>query len=241
MAQTFVEGSGLPDWEPTPTPEHDDFDCEKLGLQYYAPRIDPKGFCDLKARPGWLRMRGQEAQTSLNRVSILARKLTSLNAEIVTKMEYDPEISQHSAGLILYYDNMNYAYLRKYWSETLNSPAVSVLRLDNGTKTEYACARRRVAAGPIWLRLRVEGRKAQFSWSQDERSYEEIGPAFDTGEFSDEYSEYGEFTGCFVGITAADSMQHRKTADFDLFAYHDREPELPTMPANQLETLSAES
>ena len=226
LAQRDVEGSALPDWEPAPIPERDDFDSPVLGLQYYAPRIDPNSFCDLRARPGWLRMRGQEARSSLNRVSILARKLSSVNAEVVAKMEFSPEIHQHSAGLILYYDNMNYAYLRKYYSETLGCPALSVVRLDNGSKTDFNSARRAVTEGPLWLKLRVEGRKSQFSWSADGERYETIGPIFDTSEFSDEYSEYGEFTGCFVGLTCADRLQHQKCADFDFFEYRDLEPEL---------------
>ena len=226
MAQTYVEGSELPDWEPAPLPEKDDFDDDTLGIQYYAPRIDPRSFCDLTARPGWLRMRGQEAGSSLNRVSILARKLLSVNAEIVTKMDYSPEIHQHSAGLILYYDNMNFAYLRKYWSETLGSPAISVVRLNNGEQTDYNSARRAAGDGPVWMKLRVKGRESQFSLSFDGEAWEEIGPAFDTSEFSDEYSQYGEFTGCFVGLTCADRVQHKKCADFDFFSYRDLEPEL---------------
>ncbi len=226
MARPCVEGSKLPDWEPAPLPEKDDFDGDSLGLPYYAPRIDPKSFCDLTARPGWLRMRGQESGSSLNRVSLLARKLLSVNAEIVTKLDFSPELYQHSAGLILYYDNMNYAFLRKYYSETLGSPAISVMRVNNGEKTEYTDARRAVADGPLWLRLRVKGRESRFSWSADGEQWEEIGPAFDTSEFSDEYSQYGEFTGCFVGLTCADRVQHKKYADFDFFSYRDLEPEL---------------
>lgn len=72
-----------------------------------------------ETRKGYVRLRGQEFRTSLNKVSILARKLTSVYARITTKMEFTPEVHQHSAGLILYYDNMNYINLRKYYSETL--------------------------------------------------------------------------------------------------------------------------
>ena len=226
LAQTYVQGSALPDWTPASIPAVDDFDGTELGLQYYAPRIDPRGFCDLTARPGWLRMRGQEARSSLNRVSILARKLGSVNAEIVTKMDFLPEIHQHSAGLILYYDNMNYAYLRKYYSQTLGGPAISVVRLDNGEKTDFNSARRAALDGPVWMKLRIKGRESQFSLSFDGETWEEIGPAFDTSEFSDEYSQYGEFTGCFVGLTCADRVQHKKCADFDFFSYRDLEPEL---------------
>ena len=46
-------------------------------------------------------------------------------------------------------------------------------------------------------------------------------PATDARDtkFSDEYSEFGEFTGTFVGITCGDRMLHQHTADFDFFEY----------------------
>mgnify|MGYP000523765800 FL=1 len=52
-------------------------------------------------------------------------------------MEFTPEIHQHSAGLIMYYDNMNYVNLRKYYSETLGQSALSIIQLENGEKTEF--------------------------------------------------------------------------------------------------------
>jgi len=241
MAEEVVEGSALPDWEADKLPEFDDFNTQTLGIQYYAPRIDPRSFCDLKSRPGWLRMRGQESGTSLNRTSILARKLTSVNAEIITKMEFIPEIYQHSAGLILYYDNMNFAYLRKYYSETLGGSAISVQRLNNGERIEYESSRRAVSDGPLWLKLLVKGHESQFYWSDDGEHYDEIGPIFDTSEFSDEYSRYGEFTGCFVGLSCADRMHYSKCADFDFFSYRDLEPELLIRaPVNNEEWLRAD-
>lgn len=69
------------------------------------------------------------------------------------------------------------------------------------------------------MRLEIEGRRSRFKWSPDGENYTEIGPCFDTSKFSDEYSEYGEFTGAFVGITCGDRMMHRHTADFDFFDY----------------------
>ena len=118
LAKIDVEEPALPETLMPQIPDFDDFDSEELGLCYYAPRIMPESFVDVKARPGYLRMRGQESRTSLNRVSILARKLTSVYATVTTKMEFQPEVYQHSAGLILYYDNMNYVNLRKYYSQT---------------------------------------------------------------------------------------------------------------------------
>lgn len=219
LAQLFTDESSLPEYPLKKIPDFDDFDDDELGNWYYAPRVMPQSFADVKARPGYVRIRGQEARTSLNRASILARKLTSVYARITTKMEFEPEVYQHSAGLIIYYDNMNYVNLRKYYSETLGGAALSLVRLRNGEKTEYLDTRVNAPDGPVWMRLYVEGRKTWFEWSGDGEEYHRIGPSFDTSEFSDEYCKYGEFTGTMAGLTCADRMKHEKYADFDFFEY----------------------
>ena len=219
LAKEYVEESKLPEYKVPEIPDLDDFDSEELGLQYYAPRIMPSSFADVKARPGYVRIRGQESRCSLNKVSILARKLTSVYATVTTKMEFKPEVHQHSAGLIMYYDNMNYIYLRKYYSETLGQSALSVIHLENGEKTEFLNTRIPVDECPVYLRLKVEGRQSYFEWSYDGEVYNKIGKLFDTTKFSDEYCKYGEFTGTFVGLTCADRVKHKHYADFDFFNY----------------------
>lgn len=221
LAKENFEESKLPEHPMPQIPGFDDFNSDTLGIQYYAPRISPESFTDVKARPGYVRIRGQESRTSLNKVSILARKLTSVNAVITTKMEFKPEIYQHSAGLIMYYDNMNYINLRKYYSQTLGQSAISVIQLENGTRTEYLDTRTPVKDVPVYLRLRIDNRKTFFEWSYDGEQYYRIGKEFDTTKFSDEYCKYGEFTGTFVGMTCADRMLHQHFADFDFFEYED--------------------
>lgn len=200
-------------------PQFDDFDEETLGIFYYAPRIPPSGFADVKVRKGFVRLRGQEAQTSLNKVSILARKLTSVYARVTTKMEYDPQVPHQSAGLIMYYDNMNFIYLRKYMSGTLDGPALLVSHMENGVRTQYLDERMPAPEGPVWLQLTVEGRQCWFAWSADGKDYTRIGPKFDTSRFSDEYCKYGEFTGTMVGVTCVDRVRHALCADFDFLEY----------------------
>lgn len=219
LAKIEVPEPSLPEVPMKKTPNFDDFDSEELGNFYYAPRIMPERFADVKARKGYVRIRGQESRSSLNKVSILARKLTSVYAKITTKMEFFPEIHQHSAGLILYYDNMNYINLRKYYSETLKQSAISVIQLENGEKTEFLNTRIAVEDVPIYFRLNIQGRKSWFEWSYDGNSYKQIGRIFDTTKFSDEYCKYGEFTGTMVGITCEDRVKHKHYADFDFFEY----------------------
>ncbi|HBF8597860.1 TPA: glycoside hydrolase family 43 protein [Clostridioides difficile] len=219
LAKEYVSESKLEEHLVSSIPSFDDFDSNELGLQYYAPRISPLSFADVKSRPGYVRIRGQESRTSLNKVSILARKLTSVCARITTKMEFYPEVHQHSAGLIMYYDNMNYINLRKYYSETLGQSALSIIHLENGEKTEFLNTRIPIKDIPIYLRLYVQGRKSYFEWSYDEKNYQRIGKVFDTTKFSDEYCKYGEFTGTFIGLTCADRVKHKHYADFDFFEY----------------------
>ncbi|MDV9475208.1 glycoside hydrolase family 43 protein [Clostridioides difficile] len=219
LAKEYVSESKLEEHLVSSIPSFDDFDSNELGLQYYAPRISPLSFADVKSRPGYVRIRGQESRTSLNKVSILARKLTSVYARITTKMEFYPEVHQHSAGLIMYYDNMNYINLRKYYSETLVQSALSIIHLENGEKTEFLNTRIPIKDIPIYLRLYIQGRKSYFEWSYDEKNYQRIGKVFDTTKFSDEYCKYGEFTGTFIGLTCADRVKHKHYADFDFFEY----------------------
>jgi xylan 1,4-beta-xylosidase len=219
LAKIEVPESSLNECPMPKIPDFDDFDSTELSNFYYAPRIMPESFADVKARPGWVRLRGQESRTSLNKVSILARKLTSVYARITTKMDFHPEVYQHSAGLILYYDNMNYINLRKYYSETLGMSALSVIQLENGEKTEFLDTRTPVGEEPVYMRLNLEGRKVYFEWSADGEKYIKIGPDFDLTKFSDEYCKYGEFTGTMVGLTGADRLCHKAYADFDFFEY----------------------
>ena len=94
------------------------------------------------------------------------------------------------------------------------------MQVENGEKKEFSDSRTFVEDGKdIWMKLKINGRNSQFFWSLDGEDYSEIGPCFDTSKFSDEYSNFGEFTGTFVGITCGDRMMHSRTADFDFFDY----------------------
>ncbi|MFI3213092.1 MAG: glycoside hydrolase family 43 protein [Eubacteriales bacterium] len=219
FAKMEVEESRLEPCEMPSIPNHDDFDTEELGNYYYAPRLMPEQFVDLKIRPGYLRMRGQESRASLNKVSVLARKLTSVYATATTKMEYTPKVYQHSAGLIMYYDNMDHVHLRKYYSDTLGQSAISIVQVENGVRTEYVDTRVAVTEAPIYFRVIVEGRSYHFEWSYDGEEYFPIGGSFDTTKLSDEFCESGEFTGAFVGMTCTDRLLHKHYADFDFFTY----------------------
>lgn len=222
LAKLETEETGLVDFNAEILPDSDDFDGEVLRRDYYSPRIFPSTFADYKSRKGFVKLRGQESLSSLNKVSLLCRKLPSVNIIASAGLDFNPEIYQHSAGLVLYYDNMNYIAIRKYYSDTLKQPAIAIISLENGEKKELLDTRTAVDGRPVCFKLIVSERRSFFKWGYEGEETKPIGPVFDTSKFSDEYCKYGEFTGTMVGIFAVDSMFHKKEADFDYFSVVDK-------------------
>ncbi|MFS2223119.1 glycoside hydrolase family 43 protein [Pantoea sp. B65] len=198
---------------------HIQFDSAALDINLYAPRIAADCFADTATKAGYVTLRGQESLCSENNVSLLARKLTSLDTTVSSKMDFSPQVFQHSAGLVLYYDNMNYLFLQKTFDEQTASPSLYVIHLDNGLKREDHLDEIHPEQAELYLRLNIAGRKTFFSWSVDGEQYQRIGKEYATALFSDEYSRYGEFTGCFVGMACVDSLYHRAAAHFAFLHY----------------------
>ena len=216
LAKTLVEEPKLAEFNAEKLPSCDDFSSASLRIDWYAPRQLPDNFS--KISDGKLTLRGGESPSSLYNVNLLAKKLTSLKATVTTKMTYSPEIYQHSAGLLLYYDNMNYAFLKEYYSDHLKSAALLLIYVENGVKKEYLDSETAIEGGKsVWLKLDIFERESSFSYSLDGKTYQKIGELLDTSKFSDEYCEYGEFTGTMTGICCCDRMYHTKCAEFDFF------------------------
>ena len=223
LAKIETEEADLPAFDAEVLPDRDDFDDKALRKDYYSPRIFPSEFTDCTSREGFIRLRGQESLSSLNRVSLLCRKLPSVDIKASAGLDFSPEIYQHSAGLVLYYDNMNYIALRKYYSDTLKQPVVAIISLENGEKKEHLDTRTAVDNRLLRFELSVSGRESYFKWGYEGEDTKPIGPVFATDKLSDEYCKYGEFTGTMVGIFAVDSMFHKKEADFDYFSVTNKE------------------
>lgn len=219
MAKDEVIPSRLKEhrWEPSPT--RWEFDEPSMPLDLYSPRIDYRTFTSLRAREGHLRIRGQESISSHNRASVIAHKLTSFYASATTKMDFKPEVYQHYAGMMIYYDSMNYILLRKTYSDLNNGSVIDLLRVKNGVKIERLKEEIPVGDESIYFKVQVEGRATTFSWCMDGKSFTQIGDCYDTSEFSDEYCKTGEFTGTFLGIGCVDALLHENYADFDYFDY----------------------
>ncbi|HZK28123.1 MAG TPA: glycoside hydrolase family 43 protein [Thermoclostridium sp.] len=200
-----------------------DFDSPTLDLHFCTPRneITPD-WANLTARPGYLRLRGRESLTSNHHPSLIARRLTSLNATVTTKMEFSADFYQQLAGLTFYYESSNFYSIYKTYSEELDCNIVCVNGLVNREYVDgdnaYAVVEKEA---PLYLRAQADKDGLQFSFSTDGKLFNNLGPVFDLTTLSDEASCFGEFTGTFVGVFAQDSHTREKYADFNYFEYID--------------------
>lgn len=225
LARLETPAPQLPEFPFKPVPARDDFDGPHLAAGWCSPRrAADESWASLSERPGFLRLRGQESLCSLNRVSLVARRIGSVHFQADTCVEFEPENFQQMAGLVCLYDNINYYYLRVYRSDSLGTKCLGLVSLDNGVRSEHRDCRLPVAGkAAVFLRVIVRGRDMTFYYSLDGTEWLAIGPVFDASKLSDEYCGSGRFTGAFVGITAQDFHLRRSHADFDYFEYSELE------------------
>jgi xylan 1,4-beta-xylosidase len=68
----------------------------------------------------------------------------------------------------------------------------------------------------------VNYKKITFQYKEaNKNDWNNIDKIFDTTKYSDEYSQFGEFTATFCGIFVMDSNKREKMATFDYFQYND--------------------
>jgi xylan 1,4-beta-xylosidase len=221
----------------SPTPPdayrfHDDFedshgdgtlDPRLLTLRLHA---DP-GWVDLRARPGHLRLRGQQSLASAHRQSLVAHRQTALHAEARTVLDFHPTDPRQMAGLAHYYNTKLWHYLHLTWDERLGR-VLRLASLDFQTHTESAVVPVESAA-PLHLRAEAHAATVCFAWSLDATAWHEIGPPLDASLLSDEYAtrtvagritDWG-YTGSVFALAAQDLTGASLTADFDFLDYRE--------------------
>jgi xylan 1,4-beta-xylosidase len=204
---------------PVTAPEKDDFDGDTLAVFYSSPRIPLGENASLTRRKGWLRLYGKESLNSLHQVTLLARRQQEYRAFCETKMAYAPRCPEQMAGLVYYYDTMNY-YM---WAKSRGDDGTVTLNLiqsDTGAVTDVLPPIPVKAAGDIYLRIETnaEGSEASFYYSYDGRDFIKAGAALPTRILTDEHCR--GFTGAHFGLFAFDMTGAGLHADFDYFTCH---------------------
>lgn len=200
-------------------PSRNHFDEHALGMEWSSLRVPvDESWITLRERKGYLRLYGRESLVSWHEQSLVARRLSSLNCEASTCVEFEPSTFMQMAGLVLYYDESDHFYLCVSWDEHIGKH-IKVIVSQQGVYDELGKGIKLEEGSPIYLKAVVYQEKTQFRYSLDEVNWIDIGPALYTGVLSDEYGGKLSFTGAFAGVCVQDLGGTRLYADFDYFDY----------------------
>lgn len=195
----------------------DDFEDDKLSLRYNSPRCSYEEFTDLKARSGFLRIKGQESMNSLHHVSLVAVRQQAVSCTAETVLEFSPGYPEQLAGLAYMYDAMNFYVLGKTADEE-GKPCLALLKSDMGVITDEMKPIPVSAEGAVKLRVAIskDGMSACFSYCFGDGNWHQAGQPLTTEILTDEHCR--GFTGAHFGMYVHDMTGLGITADFDSFA-----------------------
>lgn len=210
--------TGLHAMEVKLKPEKDDFTENSLGIEYSSLRIPCDSFSSMEARPGWLRLYGQESLNSQFRVSLIARRQTAYECTAETCVEFSPAYPEQAAGLAYMYDTRNFYLLVKSTDEK-GFPLLRLIKSDSGNIREYAAPvylPDHTVNTPVYLRAQTtdSSLKVHFFYSLDRKIFTKIGEGA-TDILTDEHCV--GFTGAHFGMYCHDMTGQRCFADFDYF------------------------
>jgi xylan 1,4-beta-xylosidase len=222
LPKSTEEQPNLPLHPFEPGQEKDDFDSNTLNPHFQTLRVPAdEAWLSLAKRPGYLRIKGRESLTSLHNQSMVARRIQHYHCDIETCIEFEPNHFTEMAGLICYYDEDDYFYLRISYDDKLKKH-LGIITSDQGVYDELTEHDVSIQGWErCFLKVVVRDDKLQFYYSEQGDNWIKIGPALDFGQLSDEYKGKLGFTGAMVGICVQDLSNQQAYADFDYFSYKD--------------------
>ena len=201
-----------------------DFLEPELPAEFHTLREPLDGHMSLTARPGYLRLYGQQSIASLHHQTMVARRWQSWYFTAETAMEFAPVHYNQMAGLTCFYNTENYMYAYVSYDEDRACRILDVLVCGLGeTVVELGEERISVPEAAVYIRLKVKvaGEQLQFYYAFDEGEWEPLGGVLPANHLSDDYIKAKTlvFTGSMVGICVQDMYDHQAYADFDYFSY----------------------
>ena len=194
----------------------DEFDSNKLGLQWQWQANHREEWFSLSARPGWLRLVAEPKPASTVNLwlvpSLLLQKLPAPEFIVTTKLEFGKLANGQRAGLVVM--GIDYSYLAVERTAT-GFRLIKVVCRDAENATAEVVEGEVVPPGEsVLLRVKVgPGAICDFSYSSDGKQFVMLGKSFTARE--------GKWIGAKVGLFCLASGQARESghADFDWFRF----------------------
>ena len=201
----------------------EDFDVSSLDPELQTLRIpfdDTLG--SLTARPGYLRLYGNDSLNSTFTQSTVARRWQHFAFRAETRMQFSPVHFQQSAGLTCYYNSKNWSYCFVDYEEE-QGRTIKVIQLDHNVPS-WPLHEQPIpvpeSAESVWLRVDVDTLVYRYSYSFDGETWHTVPVTYEAWKLSDDYiGGRGFFTGAFVGLHCEDISGDGCHADFDYFTY----------------------
>lgn len=199
----------------------DDFDCDKLNLNWEFVRKPAYGSFSLTERPGYFRIWTLDGQLmEIRSKNTLLRREQELNYTASTKVEFYPDREGEQAGLTCYYSTATYARCAVCYREGRKLQLV----INRNHGEELISEISDVKEQPVYLKVLVNKLKRTFYYSYDNKEWMLVGELEDCIYLCDEGvpDDPKRHTGTLVGIYANNGgCGTRKPADFDFFEYID--------------------
>lgn len=195
----------------------DDFNSDKLALNWEFVRNPDNSSWSLTERPGYYRIwTGNYDLNCKKALNTLLRREKHHIYSASTKLEFLPSKINEQAGLTCYYGIGNHIKFYLTFEGGLK------IKLVENRNTEITCLGEvPVSTSIVYLKVSVNRQKREFYWSDDNENWVLVGTVDDCTFLCDEGVLYGKHhTGTLVGMYANNGGNGtRINADFDWFNY----------------------
>lgn len=196
----------------------DDFDEEKLALNWEFVRNPDNSLWSLTERKGYFRIITSDYDLdSKKALNTLVRREKSHSYTASTKLEFHPDRNGEQAGITCYYGIRNYIKCFLTYEDGLK------IKLVENRNSEVKCINEinDINSNIIYLKVEVNKQKRSFYYSIDNNVWYHVGDIEDCTFLSDEGVLIGKHhTGTLVGVYANNGGNAtRINADFDWFKY----------------------
>ncbi len=200
----------------------DDFDSDKLNLEWEFVRNPALGSCSLTERPGHFRIWTLDG--TLNEIrakNTLVRREEEFNYEASTKLEFYPTKNGEQAGITCYYSTATYARFSLCYEQGRKLQVV----INRNHGEELVAEVDNIKEQAIYLKVVVSGLTRTCYYSYDNENWTKVATLENCIYLCDEGvpDDPKRHTGTLVGIYANNGgCGSRIPADFDWFKYENR-------------------
>jgi xylan 1,4-beta-xylosidase len=209
-----------------PADTHDDFDNPALPIDFQWLRTpEPETIFSLTARPGHLRLYGRETIGSLFTQALVARRQQAFCYSASCELDFAPQHFQQAAGLVAYYNASKFHYLHVGHDDEVGRHIRVMSALPDSPQADAFTTPLPIPEGPVELRVEVDYERLRFAFRIQAGEWQWLPEQFDASILSDEASAPGlpNFTGAFIGMACQDTSGAGIPADFNWFAYTERD------------------